>query len=282
VGQRVVSGFSPEWLALREPTDTAARHPAVLAACARTFAGHDSLTICDLGAGTGASVRAFADLLPPRQHWTLVDYDARNLDAARAALSAWADDASRQDDALVLKRGARTITVRTRVQDFAADPACWPADTQLVTASALLDLTSETWIARFAAALAAQHLPLLAVLTFDGVITSEPAHALDSAVAAAFRAHQTGDKGFGPAAGPNATDILEDHLENAGYVITAGDSPWQIDRASAEFLRQNLDGIAAATRETGTVAGIDDWLRDRHTHARRLTIGHRDVFAEPG
>ncbi|MDX2222026.1 MAG: class I SAM-dependent methyltransferase [Rhodospirillaceae bacterium] len=258
-----MSGFSPAWLALREPADRAARNAEVLDICARTFAGRPSLAICDLGAGTGASMRALAPLLPTRQHWTLMDHDAANLAAVHGA-------------------DARSgMTWRTVVTDFAARPACWPAGTDLVTASALLDLTSADWIARFVAALARDRIALLAMLTFDGVIAIDPHHPRDAAVAAAFAVHQTRDKGFGPAAGPEASNVLMRCLSEAGYRLTAGDSPWRIDRDAAALMSETLTGIATAVGETGLVADVDDWLRDRLAATRRLTIGHRDVFARP-
>jgi hypothetical protein len=259
-----MTGFSPEWLALREPADRAARHPGVLAACKEAFAHRKGLAICDLGAGTGASLRALAPLLPRPQTWTLVDHDPANLAAVQ------------------LPGAGQGLAWRTLVHDFSREPHCWPAGTDLVTASALLDLTSAAWIARFVAALSAGGVAVLATLTFDGVIAAEPAHPLDAEVAAAFRVHQNRDKGFGPAAGPAAADILADHLGGAGYRLTVGDSPWRIGRASDALLRATLDGIAAAVRETGLVSGVDAWLCDRIAHARRLTVGHRDIFARPG
>lgn len=264
--------FSPEWLALREPADLAARNRTVLAACARAFAGQDSLVVCDMGAGTGASVRAFADVLPRRQDWILVDHDQRNLTAALAALRAWAGGGGD-----TLQRGEHRISVRTLRRDFAANPAPWPADTGLVTASALFDLPSHAWIDAFVARLAERRLPALITLTVDGVMASDPAHALDEPVFAAFRRHQSGDKGFGPSAGADAALYLEQSLKKAGYKLERGDSPWVIDQTSPALMRELLGGIAGAARETGLDARR--WLEDRLASTTRLTIGHRDVFA---
>src|SRR5882757_8479015 len=98
-----MSGFSPEWLALREPADIAARNRRVLGSCRQAFSNHSDLVICDMSAGTGASVRAFADLLPPRQDWLLIDHNHRNLSAAAATLGAWI--------------GERDIRVRVQQRD---------------------------------------------------------------------------------------------------------------------------------------------------------------------
>lgn len=271
-----VSGFSPAWLALREPADKAARNPAVLTACADFFAARSELSICDLGAGTGSSLRAFADRLPDRQHWTLVDHDADNLAAALQVLAAWADEASHQSTDLTLRRGRKHITVQTRVHDFAREPAAWPDGTELVTASALFDLASAAWIEKCVSALTDKQLPLLATLTFDGKIHSEPPHPLDEAVVTAFCLHQTTDKGFGPAAGPQAASCLERALEKAGYATTIGESPWVL--TPSELLHATATGIADAVTELGSVDAVKlaAWRDQQRT---RLVIGHRDVFA---
>jgi hypothetical protein len=277
-----MTGFSPEWLALREPADAVARNPHVLAACQRRFADCDELSVCDLGAGTGASLRAFAEGLPPRQHWTLVDHDEANLAAAGEHLMAWADRTEAAEGRLVLSRRTLRIQVDRIRHDLAAGPRGWPAGTGLVVASALFDLTSEKWIGRFVAGLAADHLPLLATLNFDGAIALNPPHRLDAAVAGAFRAHQERDKGFGPAAGGRAADILATRLDDAGYTLTAGASPWHLGPHGEELRAAFLDGVAAAVDETGLLdpGDVDAW-RAAGQAARAIEVGHRDLFATP-
>lgn len=276
-----MSGFSPEWLALREPADLAARNRQVLTACGRAFEDQDTIKVCDLGAGTGASVRALVDLLPRRQFWTLVDSDEKNLAAAFNQLAAWGTDIKAYDGGLMMRKGDRQLYVRSHVCDLAATPACWPKGTDLVTASALFDLTSARWLDAFVALLSAQKIALLSMLTFDGLMTADPEHPLDGQIAGAFREHQQRDKGFGPAAGPHAADVLEASLERAGYEMEMGESPWTIDRGASALLYATLAGIAQAAQETQIIPPeeIEQWLRASVIHTRLLTIGHRDVFA---
>ena len=70
-----MSGFSAEWLSLREPYDRAARNAKVLDAVAGTFAAQTAIAVVDLACGTGSTVRAVGPHLPPRQNWRLVDND---------------------------------------------------------------------------------------------------------------------------------------------------------------------------------------------------------------
>ncbi len=79
-----MSGFSAEWLALREPYDLAARNATVLDAVATAFTEQASISVVDLACGTGATLRAIGPHLPPRQTWRLVDNDLSLLAKASA------------------------------------------------------------------------------------------------------------------------------------------------------------------------------------------------------
>lgn len=278
-----MSGFSPDWLALREPADHAARNPQVLAAVGSTFSDRQSLAIIDLGSGTGSNLRGSYSGLPARQHWTLVDADSRLLSVARRKLTEWADEAQEQGEELVLRKDDKTLTVDFRQADLNKELEWvlgWQPD--LVTAAALFDLASVRWLERFVASLVSMRLPLYTVLTYDGRESWEPVHAKDQRMLAAFHHHQRGDKGFGPAAGPDATEALAQAFRKAGCAVTVGESPWQLGMDQSDLIRELAAGIAAAVTETGHVSpdAVATWLEAKRG-AVSVRIGHQDLWARP-
>ena len=300
-----MSGFSSDWLALREPADGAARSPALVASVAAFASAAKSLTVLDLGAGTGSTLRALAPHLPTAQRWVLIDHDASLVAAGKHILTAWAETAARtagadqtgsadragrdqdgpdasNDDGLTLRIGTQPVAVSWRQADLAR--ADWPSlldGVGLVTASALFDLVSEAFIERFAEAVAQTGAAVYVALDVDGTSTWSPPHPDDAAVAAAFRRHQGIDKGFGPALGPEATAVLTRALTGRGYVVETEKSPWRLGSDHAGLISALAEGWADAARS----AGLDDavvsrWLTDRRT-ATGCVIGHTDLFATP-
>jgi hypothetical protein len=276
------TGFSPQWLALREPADAAARNRDVMAACAAAFRGRQDLRIVDLGAGTGATLRAIHGLLSPVQDWTLVDHDPDGLATARELLAHGTPDARGEGEALRLVHSGRSLRVRFRRHDLAHGLPDNLRGANLVTASALFDLASLDWIEGLAEALARRSVALLAMLTFDGTIRCQPGHRLDAPVAAAFAAHQKRDKGLGLAAGPDAARGLARAFAAHGYRCVEGDSAWHL-ACGTDLRAEVVAGIAAAVAETALVPPPDiaEWRDFARSDAETLTIGHADLFARP-
>ncbi|WOI58224.1 class I SAM-dependent methyltransferase [Palleronia sp. LCG004] len=249
-------GFSPDWLALRDPADRAARDRALLQRAA-TAAGPAPLVV-DLGCGTGATWRALAPLLPEGTRWRLVDNDPALLEIAKANVGATADCV---------------------VADLAGIDALPLQGATLITASALLDLMPEAWLSAFAARVQA---PFYAALSYDGRMEWAPPDDRDGAVTAAFNRHQRGDKGLGPALGPDAADRAEAHFTARGFAVHRADSPWRIGPDMAALQRELTHGIAMAAGETG-LPDAERWGRDRDDAADRTSciVGHVDFLALP-
>lgn len=265
-----MSGFSAEWLALREPFDTRARNVDVLNGVAVHFSNRAALTIVDLACGTGATRRAMAPRLPHIQNWVLVDNDLGLL--ARAAETLTTDGS----------------TVRTIPMDLMRDlEAALDGGPDLIVTSALLDLVSEEWLGRLVMECAVRKLPFYAALTYDGRMTIEPDDAFDSAMVSAFNRHQLRDKGFGPALGPTALPALRASCKAAGYALREGASDWSAGANDGAFQQAVLTGWARAAQETGELATNDiaGWLRRRldlvAAGRASMRVGHTDVFAYP-
>lgn len=253
-------GFSPAWLDLREPADLMARD-ADLCARAGAVAGPAPVVV-DLGAGTGASLRALTPHLAAGARWRLVDADAGLLSLAQG------------------RHGDAVTPYVMDLRDIAALPL---EGATLVTASALLDLMPEDWVARLAAHLAARALPFHAMLNYDGVMAWDPALPGDDAVTAAFNRHQGGDKGLGPAMGPASGARTAAIFRAAGYGVTLADSPWRLGPEQTALQRDLVAGIAQAAAETG-LDGAGDWGAARVAAAgtTACVIGHTDLLALPG
>ena len=249
-----MTGFSAQWLALREPADHRARDRTLqnkvceqLANVARTE--QRAVRLIDLGCGSGSNLRALATSLPEQQHWTLVDYDPLLLAAARAALIAWADEVINDSTSLTLRKNNKILEIEFAQVDLARQ---------------------------------ALRATLYTVLTYDGSEQWLPPHSADSAMLKAFHAHQKTDKGFGVAAGPDATSVMQRELTARGFQVTLASSPWKIDQTEAAFIHALATGSAAAVRETGLLneLEVNQWLTARMS-AQRCMVGHWDILATP-
>jgi len=120
------------------------------------------------------------------------------------------------------------------------------------------------------------------VLIYDGEEIWMPAHPADETVRWAMHAHQGGDKGFGPAAGPQAADLLIRDFSQAGYQVHAAASPWRLGAPDAALMRALAEGTSRAARETGLVEmeTAENW-RIARENADAAIIGHVDVLALP-
>jgi hypothetical protein len=262
-----MGGFSADWLALREPADEAARDESVAVAVTDSIGSAEAAApmVVDLGAGTGANRRYLSRRLPAAWPWRLVDSDRRLLALAAASV----------------RPGERVELVEADLA--AADLTRVVAGSALVTASALLDLVSDEWLADLAAACAAARASVLFALTYDGRVEIAPAEDEDQEIVALVNAHQHTDKGFGPALGPDAAGRAADHFAAHGYRIVRARSDWRLGPDTRDLQRALIAGWADAAAELrpDRAAIIAAWRDRRLAHVdagrSRIVVGHEDV-----
>jgi SAM-dependent methyltransferase len=254
-----VSGFTADWLALRAGADARARDQGLAARLGAYFAGRSSVRVLDLGAGTGANLRATAPMIDAPQHWVLADNDAKLLARAGAAPG---------------------TTIERCAVDLSGDLAgLFDPPPDLVAASAFFDLCGADWTGQLVALAATCGAALYTVLSYDGREEWRPPHALDAGVLAAFHADQRRDKGLGPALGPDAHAHLSASLRGHGYEVFEAASDWKLEPpGDAALIAALADGSAAAV--AGAIgAGRAGIWRAARLAAHRVTIGHRDLLA---
>jgi len=264
-----VTGFSGQWLQLREAADHRSRcgfdrELAMIAA--------SPLHIVDLGCGTGSNLRFLTRKFTHAQHWVCIDNDAELLATLRQQTD---PDAGYSLETIRMNLAADITTLLDRC---CADPQT------LVTGSALLDLVSASWIDAVASTCARSHLPAWFALTYNGRMELSPGHPEDKKLAALVNAHQLNDKGFGPALGPQASAYAREAFLRHGYDVTEAASDWQLDSRDGELLRQLIDGWLHATRDhSGDQSLFNEWYTQRLAQitagALSVRVGHSDLLA---
>lgn len=316
-----MSEFSADWLQLREAADAQARAGHLLdllsqAAAVAEPVSSDGVSrkqrfteILDLGAGTGANLRYLAPRLGPEQRWRCIDQDTALLSQLPVLTADWARRAGHQinvgPDALRLAGPGWNGSVRTEHCDLATGlgpralreqqaksstsplaPLAVPAG-GLVTASALLDLVAEDWLASLIDSCLSSGCALLFALSYDGRAAVMPESAEDQLILQLVNQHQGGDKGFGPALGPTATDVAERLLKAAGYRYWSANSDWQIGPDQPQLQQALIAGWLEAAIEIRPQARMEllDWHQARRGQSVRgglqIQVGHRDLIALP-
>jgi SAM-dependent methyltransferase len=260
--------FDAGWLALREKADHRSRDSELAAILDEEGEYLGWSRVLDLGSGTGSNLRYLAAKLRWAGAWTLLDHDAELL--ARAG--------STEPD----------ITV-ARVQGDLADEGLAEIErTDLVTASALLDLVSERWLRSAVAHCAAESCGALFALTYDGRIEWSGDDPEDDLIHSALNAHQLREKGLGAALGPNAAFLARDLFERAGYRTWLRPTPWVLSGADDILLATALmkGWVEASVEMRPADEGvIRAWAERRGKEVSRgrfrVEVGHQDLLALP-
>jgi hypothetical protein len=258
------------WLALREPFDAAARSTALTQSVADIVPSGRALRVLDLATGTASNVRYLSARLPAPQEWLVVDADAgllADIPARTAGLS-----------------GVRITTRRMNLGPLDQPEIFDGRD--LVTASALLDLVSPTWLASLADRCRTVGASALFALTYDGRSACSPVDPDDDMIRKLMNRHQrANDKGFGTAAGPDATGVAERCFVAAGYQVRREPSDWNLPPHARELQRQLFEGWADAAIEIAREqsAMVEGWLARRLAHlaagCSTVIVGHQDLIA---
>ena len=269
-----MSGFSIEWLNLREASDHKARDRHLLKTAANWLNDLKSKdkVIVDLGSGTGSTIRGLQryTTLAPSIQWRLVDNDPELLAEA-------------------VHKHSEEYSIESFLVDLSATQKLPLESVSLITASALLDLVSSNFIRDLCQLIKEKNegrpLGFYSALNYDGCIKWTPFHPLDAAILMNFNTDQRRDKGFGPALGPDATDFLKTQFHSTKFQCLSAKSPWLLGSADYLLTESLINGISSVAIQTDelTNSDIQDWKTFRIKNVRTGTcyLGHTDILVLP-
>jgi hypothetical protein len=187
-----------------------------------------------------------------------------------------------------LRRADFSCTLTPLRTDLATQLHALPfAGCNLVTASALLDLVSASWLDQLAWHCAEAGACVLFALSYDGRMECLPRDSDDEWLTALINRHQQGDKGFGPALGPDAIVHACKAFAALDYSVHTAVSDWAIEPQSVQLQSELIDGWIAAACEIAVEDEfrVMEWGRRRKAHLlagrSHLRVGHRDFIAYP-
>ena len=285
------AGFSSDWLRMREPADHLARSVSLTQSLVAWRESFTHFNVVDLGSGTASNFRYLCPTLGFKQSWTLLDNDAGLLSCISDRLQQWANEMGfeyhlESDTSATLEGDAFSAKVHWQSCDLAADmPTIDFTQTQLITGSALLDLTSARWLEQLANIIDTTQCASLFVLSYNGSIDWQPPCPFDAELTALLNTHQTSDKGFGNALGPHAHAFFQQQLTT--HLISTATSDWLIGGESNAM--QNVlcsDWTQAAIEQNPEVQDeISTWSVERRQFIAReastLRVGHVDILTLP-
>lgn len=265
---------SPEWLALREPADAAARAAELVDLALAKLPVATPLMIHDLGCGTGSMARWLAPRLPGTQHWIMHDLDFDLLAKAAAdAPGAGADGSA--------------VTCETRQGDVSLLTTRELAGASLFTASALLDMLTADELERLTSACVAAGCPALLTVSVVGRIDMTPADPLDDVIGKAFDDHQRRVSGDRRLLGPDAVRAAVDSFDRQGAEVIVRASPWYLGAAQTRLAQEWFVGwLGAACEQRPALTALTAVYFDRRMAELadgrlRVTVHHDDLLAFP-
>jgi SAM-dependent methyltransferase len=264
---------SSTWLEQREPADATARSANLIGLLRRHLPTGRPLVVHDLGSGTGSMTRWLAPRLPGPQHWHLYDVDTTLLQVASARAGS------------ICAADGLPVAVETRTLDITGLRAPDLRGTDLITASALLDILTAAELEALARACIAAERPALFTLTVVGQVELTPVDPLDRVVGAAFNSHQRrparGDILLGPEAVSAATDLFS----RSGADVHVRPSHWRLGAHDTALASAWFDGWVDAAREICPELAIDAYVqrrrRDMAAGRLRIVVHHADLLTLP-
>jgi len=285
--------FDIDWLSERYPFDVEARNKELQSKVAAHLAEKSSITLVDVGAGTGSNCLYFVEQLPQNQTWYLVE---QNADLKKATIKRLRDYANyhkysfeRKKDTVKITSLKRNITV-TVLNDSLLNLVDLVdlSRVDLVLANAVFDLFSAKQITALVNLITQNKLAFYHTLSYEGM-TFNPTDPFDDVFIAAYNEHMERPQDFGKALGKHASQYMVKLFEATASTVHTATSKWKIEPVDIRMHYYLLNFMENALSEMDLAPAVqqnfEKWIQRKKdliiTGQQRLEITHMDIFVKP-
>ncbi len=232
------------WYDERFEYDCQARNPQVEQACFHHFFGRKSMTIVDLGSGTGSNCLYFFEKFPEQQKWIFIETQENVSQYALKRLSKSATEkgykAVQKENKLTLTKEERNISIEYITASFLDLVDLVNLDeVDLVMASAAFDLISFPQFIQFGSVLLEKKLPLLTTLNY-AEMNFDSEEPTDVFCIEKYESFMNRPQEFGKAMGKKCPRILVDFFQKQEANVEVGSSTWRLEGEPAKAMNFHL------------------------------------------
>ena len=206
--------FNNNWLKLRETVDKKSRNLKIIELINKKFSNHESISIIDLGTGTGSNFNYLKPRLKFIQNWVFTDISSNSINYFKKNINI-----SRK----ICKTKFQIFDVINDLQKINFKKF------NIVTGSAFLDILPRSWFYKFHKYNTKTEIILFA-LNYNGAFTFFPKHKYDQQIVDLFNKDQKSNKGIGvKAIGPECSVLIKNVFKNTHHTYLMN-SKWDVTK----------------------------------------------------
>ena len=214
------TGFSTIWLEERFRFDAAARNAQLEHICLKYIDKYPRVNLVDVGAGSGANVRHWAERIPQDQSWTLVEQDGELLAEGLQLTAAWGKERGFEvyegsKGEWIFSTSSKKVQVKGVVGSLLDINEQVDLTTQhMVMANAVFDLFSVQQFETFARQIQPHSLAFYPTINYAGM-GFEVLHPGDAQMVAWYEGHMERNRPEGRAMGKTCSNFMQQTLSES-------------------------------------------------------------------
>jgi len=247
------NSFETNWLDRRYDYDNAARNKKVEEACLNYLQNKTSVTILDIGSGTGSNCLYFLEKMPAIQNWIFVEHDEHltkyALERIKKHVSELGYSVEVAPQKLILQKDNRQIEITYITDSFMdLDKKVDLSKVDLVTAGAVFDLLSFKQFVDVATIVLENEIALLATMNYAEMNFS-PEEASDVLFIEKYEKHMSRPQEFGKAMGKDCSRSMVKFFKKHQKEVVYGSSVWKLNGDEEETHRHLFQFMKSAVSE---------------------------------